>query len=100
MEKNCLVGANSLVNKNLKTNSIVAEQPSKIIKSKNLELIKNNKVMIWKSLGIIFNPKSIKSIKSHSWVPTVIKYKRDKARVFLQEEINLIIAVFMLLIFL
>ena len=38
--------------------------------------------MIWKSLGIIFNPKSIKSIKSHSWVPTVIKYKRDEARVF------------------
>jgi hypothetical protein len=38
--------------------------------------------MIWKSLGIIFKPKLINSIKSHSWVPTAYKYAEDKVRVF------------------
>ena len=47
-------------------------------------------MMIWKSLGLIFKPNSIKSIKSHSWVPTVFKYSHDKARVFFagRDEMN------------
>lgn len=39
--------------------------------------------MIWKSIGIIFDPrKYTKWVKSHAWVPTVIKINNDLVRVF------------------
>jgi len=38
--------------------------------------------MIWDSKGLLFSPKKISWVKTHAWVPTVYKYKKDMARVF------------------
>ena len=47
--------------------------------------------MKWISYGLIFKPTKVNWIKSHAWVPTVYKYRENKAKFFLQEGIVLII---------
>ena len=38
--------------------------------------------MKWISYGLIFKPTKVNWIKSHAWVPTVYKYRENKAKIF------------------